>query len=207
MLASMLALTACSNSGGGIRPDPTALGGGAGPLQANVVEGGAISSSSMKLATNTYGIEVCSNDRDAEIVIDGVRYDTEPELAETNLPTPEVPSIGTWFREVPPVEEGGYYPIMSADGPAERLPGDAHGIPGGGYALPVEHTCDDAVEDRWPMTEMLTQITAGPAGGIATRTYVDYHVGSARYTLTVKWAVGACGTDVPESYGCRAKAR
>lgn len=211
-LLCVLALAGCDGSSAH-RPDHPGTGatsGGAGPLVAKVGEGATISKSSNKLATHTYGTELCSNDLDADITIDKVRYDTTPALADTTESAPKVPSIGTWFREVPPIDDGGYYPIISTSGPAEHLPGNAQVVPDDGYPMVVEHGCDGYDDDStrtWPIVEMLTQISAGPEGGIATKTYIDYHVGSTRYTLPVNWKLGVCGTGVPQGYGCRATGR
>lgn len=210
-LFGTLALAGCSGSPHGApHAGPVTIsGGGAGPLHAVVGEGGTISKSSNELTTHTYGTELCSDDANAEIRIDAVRYDTLPALTHTDESAPKRPSIGTWFREVPPLDEGGYYPIISAAGPAEHLPGDARPIPDGGYAMPVAHTCDgyDDISRTWPVVEMLTQISAGPEGSIATKTYIDYRVGTNQYTLPIDWDLGVCGTDVPTGYGCRAKGR
>ncbi|MCW2793306.1 MAG: hypothetical protein JWO76_2404 [Nocardioides sp.] len=157
-------------------------------------------------ATYTFGTVVCSEDADADIVIDRVSYQSSPVLPTTEDSETSKPSIGTWLRQVPPPSSPGALdntPVGSVEGGAEGLPGEVAPI-GDGYPVPVEHTCHgySAPDRTWPITELLTVVTADSRGGIATKTVIEYHEGNNRYTRTIDWKVGVCGTRAPHGLGC-----
>lgn len=156
--------------------------------------------------TWTFGTMLCSDDPDAEIVIDEVRYDTIPELPAWS-PEADVPSIGTRLRSIQPPEKGDQraFPIASARGGPDKLRGEVselgeelpNGIP------PCEQFEQETGDPRTlQIVEVLTVVTVGPEGGLARRTHLDYHVGEDEYSISWKWKVGLCGTAVPAGNDC-----
>ncbi len=197
---ALVVLAGCSSS----RPF-----GGEGPLRALTGQGASIGPAVKKgqdTKTWTFGTELCSEDPDAEIVIDAVRYDTVPELPAWR-PDEELPSIGARIRTILPPEKGEkvVFPIGSSRGGPDRLRGDvsdlgeelSHGV------TPCEQYDEDSGGPRsWQVVEVLTVLTVGPEGGLARRTHLDYHVGDDEYTISWSWKVGLCGTAVPAGNDC-----
>ncbi len=202
--ATLVAVAGCSAGEG----DDTGRTVGDGPLVADAGEGATISRpvrAGMRTNTLTFGTVLCSADSDAEIVIDDVRYDTAPELPEADAPHAEdVPSIGTWFRAVPPPDgDEDNTPIGGIRGGPQRLSGEVVPLDAG-LPAPITRDCEDYYDrDRtFPIIEMLTVMTVDKRGSIARRTHVDYHVGDDQHTLTIAWEVGFCGTEVRDE-DCR----
>lgn len=156
--------------------------------------------------TLTFGTLLCSADPDADIEIDDVRYDVVPKLMTLwDADHPRSPSIGTWFRSVPTIADGGKdaTPIISFRGGPQQLVGEVREL-GEGLPSPIDRECDGyAKDDRsWPVVELLTVMTVGHPGAVARHTYVDYHVDDEDYTLTISWQVGICGPAVPRELEC-----
>lgn len=209
-VAAVVAVAGCSagsgKSAGGSEGSGRSVG--EAPLVANAGEGATISrpvKPGKRTNTLTFGTVLCSTDSDAEIVIDQVRYDTVPDLPDTWSPDAmDVPSIGTWFRAVPPPgNDDDNNPIIGIRGGPQRLSGEIVPLEAG-LPAPIVHDCKDYLdEDRdFPIVEMLTVMTVDKRGSIARRTHIDYHVGDDQHTLTVAWEVGFCGTEVNDE-ACR----
>jgi hypothetical protein len=200
-------LAGCSvpSPGDGGEPDV----GGDGPLRALAGEGAAIGpavKNGRATKTVTFATQLCSEDTDAEIVIDAVRYDAVPDLPEWQ-PGQDVPSIGTRLRSIPPPGDDGkeISTIGAINGGPEKLRGQITEV-GEEPSIVIPQPCERRLrlsDDRtWPIPEVLTVMTVGSEGGLVRRTHLDYHVGDDEYTITWKWKVGLCGTAVPAGNGC-----
>lgn len=208
VLSLILVLAACTNDDASVKASTPSATSTDGPIHALTGQGGTIGPGvavGQRLQTTTFGTQLCSDDDSSPITIDEVRYETKPLLNAGDGVSSDGPSIGTWFRIIPPPSPGvnTASPIISVAGVPDDLDGIVTEL-GDGYTIPATHGCDGyfGPHRTWPILEMLTVVTVDAAGSVANRTFVDYHVGPTKYTIQIDWKVGSCGTSIPKKFGC-----
>jgi len=135
-----------------------------------------------------------------EVVLDAVRYRTEP--------TPLV--AGAWLRTVP-AEAGrtqgnawDWRPLLEARGFPGRLVGgpwlgDFSRTVAGARVI---EQCDGASDLAVRRTELVTALRVAGTGTVVTTIFVDYHVGANDFTLMIPGQQRVCGTRVTSGQGC-----
>lgn len=192
----LLLLTSCGEDA----PAERQHGIGEGPLSALLPGVRAVDPDRSPTLVTFGAITLCVTARRDEVVLDAVRYRTDP--------TPLV--AGAWLRSVPAAAERAtgqawdWRPLLDAPG----FPGRLVGGPWlGDYTRTIEGTgieapCDGASDLGVRRTELVTALQVAGTGTEVTTIFVDYHVGPDDFTLVIPGQQRVCGTRVRGGQGC-----